>query len=558
MARKIFRNTLLISLTAILAASLLIVGVLFQVFSERNALELRNSADVISKALQYQQDALAYLNGLSISGIRITWIATDGTVLFDNQADAEQMENHANRPEVQDAMISGMGQSQRYSATLAQETNYYALRLDDQTVLRTSITSQSVFGFLLGLLPAFLAIVCAVLLLSLFMASRLAKRTLQPINNLDLEHPENNDVYEELSPLLSRVSEQNMRIDMQLDELKTRREELTAITQNMSEGLVMLNADQHVLSINRSVQKLFCVQAESCIGKHVLTLSRDLALEGVVHNASKGNRAETLMEIGARVHQVVASPVRTEGEHVGTVLLLLDITERAEAERMRREFSANVSHELKTPLTSISGYAEIMKNGVAKPEDMKKFASRIYDESNRLIELVEDILQLSKLDEGRIGQAMEDVDLKELANDVKSRLSALAEQYGVRVSVKGEALKVHGVRMVLEEMVFNLAENAIKYNKRGGLVDIVLVDTGDGPELSVRDNGIGIPLAHQDKVFERFYRVDKSHSRESGSTGLGLSIVKHGARFHGARVMLSSAAGTGTTVKLTFPRASLR
>ena len=348
MAKKISRNTFFVSLVAILVASMLIIGVLFQVFDERSTQELRNSAQLISRALDGESEPLAYLSALTLNGIRITWIAADGTVLFDNVAIVEQMENHADRPEIQQAILSGAGQNQRFSATLAEKTKYFALLQSDGTVLRTSITSQSIWGIVLGLLPAFAAIACAVLLLSIAMASRLARRTLQPINELDLEHPTDNDVYEELSPLLNRLSEQRIRIGLQINELSQRQQELTAITENMCEGLVMLNTSQHILSINQSAQKLFHVNCEACVGKHVLALSRDLALETVVQGASKGDRSETLMNLGGRLYQLVASPVIIYGDQFGTVLLLLDITERADAERMRREFSANVSHELKT------------------------------------------------------------------------------------------------------------------------------------------------------------------------------------------------------------------
>lgn len=554
MAKRIFRNTFFITLVAILVASILVIGVLFQVFDEQSSQELRNSARLISDSLEGESKPLAYLDNLVLGGIRITWIAADGTVLFDNVAIASQMENHANRPEIQQALLSGAGQSQRFSATLAQKTKYYALFQNDGTVLRTSITTQSIWGIVLGLLPAFAAIVCAVLLLSLIISSRVARRTLQPINDLDLEHPIENDVYEELSPLLNRLAEQNIRINLQMDELVQRQQELTAITENMQEGLVMLNPNQHILSINRSAQQLFHVDQQTCTGRHVLALCRDFAFESAVQDASQGRRSETMLHIGGRQYQLVVNPVIINAVQAGTVLLLMDITERADAERLRREFSANVSHELKTPLTSISGYAEIMKDGLAKPEDTKSFAGRIYNETNRLIALVDDILRLSKLDEGNIDAAMENVDLLALSNDVVKRLTPLAQSRNVTVHVDGQPHAVYGARIVLDEMIFNLCENAIKYNKPDGRVDITIGEDEHNVILTVADTGIGIPSAQQDKVFERFYRADKSHSHDFGGTGLGLSIVKHGARFHNARVDLTSTVGVGTRIALFFPK----
>jgi two-component system phosphate regulon sensor histidine kinase PhoR len=554
MAKKIFLNVVWVTLAATLAAGAMILLVLYQAFEDRVAKELVNAAQLTAQTLGIDDDGTVHPQDLRLENMRITWIDADGTVLFDNAAITEQMDNHADRPEFQQARSLGVGTSVRYSLTLSEKTRYYAVLRADGTVIRAASTQQSVWGLLVGLLPAFFVVVVAVMILSSVLADRLAKRTLSPLNMLDLENPLENDVYEELSPLLNRIARQNKRINAQMSELAARQEQLTAISDNMREGLVMLSPHQYILAINQSAQQLFGVSEDACVGKHVLTLSRNAVLESLMQRASQGQGAEALMDMGARVYQLVVSPVNiARGRQAGTVLLLLDITERADAERMRREFSANVSHELKTPLTSISGYAEIMKNGVAKAEDMALFAGRIYDESNRLIALVEDIIRLSKLDEGHLSATTEDVDLLALCEDVAQRLAPLAARRDVAIDVQGERKSIVGVRIVLDEMLFNLFENAVKYNKRGGRVDIDISSENDEIVLTIKDTGIGIAARYHQKVFERFYRVDKSHSRETGGTGLGLSIVKHGARFHRARIFLDSAEGKGTTIKLVFP-----
>ena len=558
MARKIFRNTFIVTLLSILSASLLIVFLMYNVLDNRLQTELANTTQLITHLLEDNGGEKDYLKSLDLDGLRITWVATDGSVIYDSSADASTMENHGKRPEIIQAQQIGIGKSSRFSNTLAEKMLYYAMRQKDGSVIRLAATQQSILGIVYGLLPAIAGISVVVMILSAIMARRLVNRAIKPINDLDLEHPAENDVYEELSPLLNRLYQQNLSIEKQKGELAKRQEELTVITDHMSEGLVMLSSDRHIISINLRARKLFSVTEDACIGKHIRTLCRDRSLETVVERASVGENAETLMEIGRRTYQLLASPVFIDLHQVGTVLLILDITERADAERMRREFSANVSHELKTPLTSISGYAEIMKNGVAKQEDMMQFASRIYDESTRMITLIDDIIKLSKLDEGNIDVQKESIDLLALSNEVAHRLAPLCEQYGVTINVHGEEMIVNGVRTILDEMIYNLCENSVKYNKKGGSVDVVIDREEGNPRLIVRDTGIGIPPALQEKVFERFYRVDKSHSRERGGTGLGLSIVKHGARFHDARLLLTSAVGKGTEVKLVFPMKSAR
>ncbi|MHB1315977.1 MAG: sensor histidine kinase [Christensenellales bacterium] len=556
MTRKIFRNILLVSLAALILAGGLMMTVVFNFFNDQIHKELKQSAEYIAKGFAQSPDAKNYFSSVATFKTRITWIDKDGTVLYDNIADAATMENHKDRPEVAQALIDGVGQSDRYSNTLSEITLYYTLRLDDGTVLRLSQTQQTVWGLFTRMIPALFVIVAGTVLFCAFIARKLAKRIISPINQMNLEEPEKNEVYSELSPLLVRMAEQNNRISVQLQQITKQQQELSAIAHNMREGLIVLNRKSKILSVNESALKLLGIASKDYAGKYVMELNRSFALQKAVEEAQSGMASERIMELGSRSYQILANPVREQENVAGVIVLLLDVTERQEAENMRREFSANVSHELKTPLTSISGYAEIMKNGVARSEDMSEFASRIYDEANRLINLVDDIIKLSWLDEGDQNVIRESVKLLSLAQEVCGRLDSLAESKHVSLSVEGEEVEILGVKQILEEMIFNLCENAIKYNRENGRV-VVTVKTEKGqPVLSVSDTGIGIPLAHQTKVFERFYRVDKSHSKETGGTGLGLSIVKHAAQFHNAKVSLTSMENEGTRVDIKFPSAA--
>ena len=454
---------------------------------------------------------------------------------------------------MQAALISGSGESHRYSDTLSQETLYFAIRTDDGNILRLSSSQSSVLGLLLKMLPVLLIILLGVGLLSLMLARVMAKRIVSPINTLNLDQPLENDVYEELSPLLTRMQRQREELEKRLQELTENRREFAAVTEHMREGMVFLTGAGDILSINESAAVIFGVDPGAFIGKPILSINRSVALESVVERACRGESAQAELKMGDHTYQLIGNPVDPGTGARGAVVLALDITDRESAEKSRREFTANVSHELKTPLTSITGYAEIMKNGTARPEDMRDFAARIHDEATRLIALIEDVMRLSRLDEkARIPEKAK-VDLLTLSESVIKRLQPQAEARDVTLSASGERLLILGYEKILEEMVYNLLDNAIKYNRKGGSVEAIVREDSGRVTLSVRDTGIGIPPEHQTRVFERFYRVDHSHARETGGTGLGLSIVKHSAAIHGATVSLTSQVEKGTSIIISFP-----
>jgi two-component system phosphate regulon sensor histidine kinase PhoR len=552
--KKIFRDILLVALIALITAGSLILVVVYNQIRDQVYKELKQETEYVAKALMQPDDQTAYLESLTRLDTRITWIGSDGTVLYDNTADAAVMENHKNRPEVIEAVSKGTGQSERYSATLSEVTLYYAFLLNDGTVIRLSQTRQSVWGLLIDMLPAFILIIVIAIIISSIMATRFAKRIIHPINELNLEEPEKNDIYPELSPLLLRISKQKERISNQIEQLAQQQHELGEITRNMKEGLIILNRESKVLAINESAIKLFGMPSKVYLGRNVLELNRSLPFQMAVDEARKGEKTEHILEQDGSYYQIIGTPVMENGVLTGIMILIVDVTERQKAEKMRREFSANVSHELKTPLSSIIGYAEIIKNGVARPEDIKGFASRIYDESKRLIALVEDIIKLSRLDEGDDDIIREPVDLFEVANDIKKRLDSLVKSRKVSISVEGKGATVSGAKQILEEMVYNLCENAVKYNRKNGSVNVTVKKEKGQPVLIVSDTGLGIPPADQAKVFERFYRVEKSHSKETGGTGLGLSIVKHAALFHNAAIELESKEDEGTRIEIRFPK----
>ncbi len=556
MKKKIFRNMLGITLVAVLLCTALILGVLYQFLSGRTWQALKNEAAYLKAALHLYEDDLDYLKQIPATGEnpRLTFISPDGTVLYDSQSDAESMENHLSRPEIAQALEKGEGRSMRSSKTIEEKTFYYAMRLEDGTILRLGSTQRSIFGLLLGLTGLIALAIALTLLVASFLARRMTRSIVQPINEMNLEEPEKSKVYDELAPLLLRLSRQKDQIERQMRELSRKQQEFNAIIDNMSEGLVLLNTRSCIVLLNHSAKAAFCVD-DSCIGKNVLALSRSFSLQGAARRAAEGKPSEAFLQMDGRAYQLLANPVRSAGETVtGVVLLVLDITERHNAEKMRREFTANVSHELKTPLTSISGYAEIMKNGLAKQEDTREFSRRIYEESARLIALIEDIMKLSQLDEGSSLPERQWVNLLSLSQQVCQRLMPRAAERGVSFFVSGQPMEVRGVSQILDEMIYNLCDNAIKYNRKGGKVEVTVGRQEERPFLRVEDTGIGIPPEHQDKVFERFYRVDKSHSKETGGTGLGLSIVKHGALYHDAKIELESQVGQGTRITIWFPQ----
>ena len=552
MRKKIFKNMCLLALVTILLSSLLVTIVYYANSDARMKSEVREETRFVRGAVELSgQDYLATVEN---TANRITLIDTDGTVLYDNQADPATMENHSDREEFQEASTAGAGEATRISDTIAEQTFYYAVKLQNGQVLRVAATTDSVFAAVLAVLPWILGVEVLVAVCTVLFSNFLTKKIVAPINRLDLDHPADNEIYDELSPLLGKISRQNEVIAQQMKSLREKQEEFTSITENMSEGFLVLDNNTDILSYNTSALRLLgaeAVPAESHVS--ALALNRSAGFRSAVDGALAGKRSEQLVRQGGRCCQVMANPVLRDGEVEGAVVVILDITEREERENLRREFTANVSHELKTPLTSISGFAEIIKNGIVKPEDIPRFAGNIYEESQRLVTLVDDILNLSRLDEADVQLEREDFDLSSLARDVAGRLKASAKKNGVVITVIGDKAEINGVKSIVDEMVFNLVDNAVKYNKQNGRVTVTVDSSSDGTAVTVTDTGIGIPQADVDRVFERFYRVDKSHSKEIGGTGLGLSIVKHGAAFHNAKVSLQSTEGEGTTVRLVFP-----
>ena len=549
MTSKIFRNSMVVGLSVFLLSVALFMGVLYQYFGTQLTRELESEAMLVARGVESL--GVEYMENLHLSN-RVTWVDTDGTVLYDNQADAATMENHGDREEIREALRGSEGSAVRYSETLSEKTFYVALRLSDGTVIRLASSQYTIVVLLASMLQPLLIILIVSLILAAVLASRLSKRIIRPILELDLEHPEDCNTYDELAPFLTRIRRQNDTIKGQMNLLRQRQEEFAALTENMSEGFVLIDQKGHILSYNSGALRLLGA-AVPAPESNVLVLDRTDAFRHSVEQVLAGCRNQGRLDRTGRCVQILADPVFRDKEVAGAVLVLVDITEREQGEKMRREFTANVSHELKTPLTAISGMAEIMKNGMVKPEDVAGFAGDIYKESQRLIALVEDIIHLSRLDEGGDDLKREPTDMLELAKKAVGRIEPLAKQAGVSLAVAGAPFTVQGIPSVLEEMVYNLCDNAVKYNHSGGTVAISVSPKGKGGVVEVTDTGIGIPIQDQQRVFERFYRVDKSHSKEIGGTGLGLSIVKHGAALHDARVELESAPGHGTTVRLIFP-----
>jgi len=551
MTKRIFRATLLVGVAVLIASLTLVMGVLYSYFGRVQESQLRDELSLA--AVGVEQNGTDYLKQLRSDQYRITWLRADGAVLYDTQADAESMENHAQRQEVQQALATGEGESSRYSATLLQKTVYYAKRLPDGTVLRLSAIRVTAGVLMLNMLQPILLVLAAALILSGVLASRLARRITEPLNRLDLEHPLENDTYEELAPLLRRMEHQRRQIDRQMDELRRRSEEFEQITGSMSEGLVLLDEAGVILSINPAARRLLDA-AENCVGQDILTVDRDVALSDALHQAAEQGHSEFRGQRNGREYQFDVTRIQSEGRTAGTVLLVFDVTERAFAERNRREFTANVSHELKTPLQGIIGSAELLENGLVKQEDVPRFIGHIRSEAQRLVTLIGDIIRLSQLDEGETMPA-EPVELRALAREAAESLQSAAAARHVTITVEGEPVELTGVRRLLHEIVFNLCDNAIKYNTDSGRVQVTVTKENETAAVTVRDTGIGIPPDQQDRVFERFYRVDKSHSKASGGTGLGLSIVKHAVQYHHGAIHLQSEVGKGTEIRVTFPLA---
>ena len=552
MSKRIFKAMMAVTLTTLLVCMALFIAILFPYFETQLSDELRNELEYL--APNVERDGLGYLERLGDGQNRLTLIDADGTVLFDSDADPAQMENHADRPEVIQAIAEGAGESSRYSETLTEKTINCAILLENGQVLRISSTQYSSMALLASLTPSLLLVLIFAALVAVTIAYKLSQRLTKPLNEIDLEHPQVNQApYDELKPLLRRLHHQNRQIREQIQQLQAQKRQFTAITDNMREGFLVLDADGLVLSYNSSATRL--LQPEKPLDGHNI---RDLTDEPdfleSLHGAQEGEHVESLVPLHGRICQLFANPVYQESTLTGIVLVLLDVTEQQEREGLRREFSANVSHELKTPLTSIAGIAEIMKSGMIAPADVPHFAGKIYDESQRLIQLVRDIIRISQLDENNIHDTPVPVELKKCAARNLSLLESAADAADVTLLLEGEEAVIQAVPAILDEMVYNLCENAVKYNKPGGSVTVTVHSDAAHVTLEVADTGIGIAPEHHSRVFERFYRVDKSHSKEIGGTGLGLSIVKHGAAFHHAQVELESALDKGTTVRIIFPK----
>ena len=553
MTRKIFQSMIAVVVSVLLLSLALITGVLYEHFESAMLDQMRTTASFVEQGVK--EDGMKYLDEMSSSQCRITWIEADGTVKFDNRSDPSTMENHADRAEVKEALENESGTSIRRSSTLSEHTLYYAKRMQDGTVLRLAMSQRSVLFLMGGMISPVVFIFLAACALAGVLSYRVSKKIVKPLGSIDLQHPEQVETYDELSPFLQRIAAQNQEIRSQMEEIRKQQQEFSMITENMSEGLFVVDRNYQILSYNRSAVRIFGMASES-VPENLLAVNRSEGFRSVVDSALKGRHAQENLELDGRVYQIIASPVCQQEDAldlVGAVILTLDVTEKEAQEQYRREFTANVSHELKTPLTSISGIAEIIRNGIVRPEDIPHFAGKIYDESQRLITLIGDIIKLSRLDENQVPMERESVDLLETARDVVQQLASVARKNGVTLVTNGSHGVVNGVRQVLGEMVYNLCENAVKYNRPGGRVWVDVRQAADHVELCVKDTGIGIPAAEQGRIFERFYRVDKSHSKAVGGTGLGLSIVKHGAALHHAAIHVDSEPGEGTAITLTFP-----
>ena len=549
MTKKIFQSILLVAGCVLLASLLIIMGFLYDYFGGVEENQLRNELSLAAAAVE--DGGTDYLSRLTADRCRLTWIAADGSVLYDTRTDAESLENHASRAEVSQALTTGTGESTRYSSTLMEKTMYYAQRLDDGTVLRISISRATVGMIAVGMIQPLLIVLIVALILSGLLAKRLSRRIVDPLNSLDLEHPLDNDAYEELSPLLKRIHRQHVEIQTQLRELREKTDEFTQITGSMREGLVLLNEHGSILSINAAAQALFGADAQ-CVGRDFLTIERSHEISAAIQAAVTDGHSEVRAERAGRVYQFDISRITSDGKLLGTVILAFDITEQEFAERNRREFTANVSHELKTPLQGIIGSAELIENGMVRPEDLPRFVGHIHAEAARLVTLIDDIIRLSQLDEGD-AMPTEPVDLLAVSQEAAQTLQDAAAARQITLSVQGDPAVIPGVRRLIYEIVYNLCDNAIKYNRDGGRVDVTVAADAGGSSITVADTGIGIAPEHQARVFERFYRVDKSHSKASGGTGLGLSIVKHAVQYHHGRIELESTPGTGTTIRVVFP-----
>ena len=548
MTSKIFKSILSVAIAVLLASLVVITGMLYQYFGTMQESQLKDELSLAASATE--QLGQSYLSQLDSDRYRLTWVDEDGTVIFDTHADSATMDNHENREEIKEALLTGTGSSVRQSSTLTEQTIYEAVRLEDGSVLRISVSRATAFVLVIGMFQPILMVLFFAAGLSAWLARRMAKRVVEPLNNLNLDQPMENEAYEELSPLLHRIHTQHIEIEQQMQELQHKRDEFDQITDNMKEALVLLDHSGRILSINPAARNLYEI-ASVTIGEDFLTLERKQFMREALEQAKVQGHAEFRAQKNGRDYQFDVNRIDSDGNTRGMVILAYDITEQVNAEKHRQAFTANVSHELKTPLQAIIGSAELMENGIVKTDDLPRFVGHIRKEASRLLYLIDDIIRLSQLDEGA-EMDQEDVPLKQLAEDVCETLTDAAKLKDVTLEVTGEDVVMRGVRRLLYEILYNLCDNAIKYNRAGGSVTVSVSQKTNEICVSVKDTGIGIPPEHQDKIFERFYRVDKSHSKQSGGTGLGLSIVKHAVQYHHGKIVLASQVNVGTTITVLF------
>jgi len=551
MTSKILKSILSVAITVLLASLLVVTGVLYQYFASIQHAQLKDQLSLAAGATNTLGQE--YLDSLATERYRLTWVAEDGTVLYDSHVDASSMGNHADREEILEAIETGSGSSARRSSTQTEQTLYEAVRLNDGSVLRISVSRATAGMLVLDMVPQIGFIAILVIIFSAWLAKRMAAHVVEPLNQLNLEHPMDNDAYEELSPLLCRIHDQHQEIKQQMQTLRRKQEEFDQITGNMKEALVLLDTTGKIVSINPAGISLLGTDPH-CIGEDLLTINRSKNIRIALQEVYKTGQASFHSNLNGRDYLFDLSLIDSAGTARGIVLLAFDVTERINAERNRREFTANVSHELKTPLQSIIGSAEIIENGIVKPEDIPRFIGHIHKEASRLVSLIEDIIRLSQLDEGQ-EMPLEPVSLHALAAEICETLESAGKQKHVSLSVSGDAGMVQGVKRLLFEVIYNLCDNAVKYNREGGSVIVTITKHAYDVSLCVEDTGIGIAPEHQEKVFERFYRVDKSHSKQSGGTGLGLSIVKHAVQYHHGTIKMDSEFGKGTAITITFPTA---
>ena len=551
MKKKISITMCLMTAVSVIITAVMISLVIYRKNYNEMKSMIRAEAEYISQAIDTED--INYLESVkNVTPSRITWIDSNGNVIYDSAG--ENLSNHSDRPEIIDAVKNGSGESSRLSETFSEQTYYYAVKLTNGTILRMSDTTSSIYHDIFSALPYTVIVIAIIIILAIIVSNNETEKIIKPINELDLDNPSNNLKYDELAPLLRRIEKQNSDIEKYISELKAKQVEFETVTENMSEGLIIINQKSTILSCNKSAVAILGGGEYNYISKSVFDLNHSKNFVDAVENAVVGKHDETALTINNRSYMVITNPVKHFDKISGAVIIIIDVTEKESREELRREFSANVSHELKTPLTAISGFAEIMKDGWAKPEDYQMFALKIYNETQRLINLIEDIIKLSRLDENKIEITKESVDMLVLAKDAAARLSSKAKDKNISVTVNGDHGNITGVRQILDEMIYNLCDNAIKYNKKTGKVEVIVKDYISNVSVTVKDNGIGIPAEDLDRVFERFYCVNKSHSKESGGTGLGLSIVKHGAIFHKAKINIDSTLGIGTSIEIVFKK----